>query len=133
MAVVQNTDEAGVPASALTPWNLLDFLSILVDVKKASHATFRDHGGAIRIALEGVDVHSLALVAILPSGLVFPDDFFGQSDLLGLGPGIVEEDVPVIEEMDVVMARVPPLGAGSVVLPQDRAIHLADGHNIFSV
>ena len=60
-------------------------------------------------------------------------DLLVQSDLLGLGPGVVEENVAVCEKVNVVVTGVPALRSRGVVSPKDFTHRIADRENVFSI
>lgn len=133
MTILKYADEAGALTASFSHGDLLDFFPVLVDVEEAAYPALRDHGRAIGKAFEGVDIDTLSLVAVFAGGLVFPNDFLREGNLLGLGPGVVKEDIPILEKVDIMMAGMPALGAGSVVLPEDGSVHLADRDKVLAV
>lgn len=133
MAVFKKGDEAGALASVLAEGDGLVELAFFVDVDDAADVAFDDDGVAVGEAVEGVDVDVFAFVAVAGAGLVFPDDFFTEGDFGGLGPGVVEEDVAGLEEVEIVVSGVALLRAGGVVFPEDFSVVVTDGEDVLAV
>lgn len=45
----------------------------------------------------------------------------------------MEENIPVGEELEVVVAGVTALGSAGFVFPYDRAVGFADGEDVFAI
>lgn len=133
VAVFEKGDEAGVLAAVLAEGDGFVELAFLIDVDDASDVAFDDDSVSVGEAVEGVDVDVFAFVPVGGAGLVFPDDFFAEGDFGRLGPGVVEEDVAVFEEVEVVVSGMALLRAGGVVFPEDLSVVIADGEDVLAV
>ena len=127
VTVGEDFEHAGLVATVFGKGNFFGDLAIFSEVDDASDPAFGDHGVAIYEALEGMDVG--------PFGVVFPNDFLLRSNLGRDGPGVVEEDVAVGEELNVVVAGVVVggFGAAGFVFPDNGAVGFADREDVFAI
>ena len=127
MAVGENLEHAGLVATVLGKGDLFLNLTFLVEVDNAANPALGDHSVAVGKTLEGMDVGAF--------GIVFPNDFPFRCDLGCDGPRVVEENIPVFEELDVVMAGVVVFDfrATGFVLPDDGSVGFADREDVFAV
>ena len=125
MAIGEDFEHAGLVATVLGKGDLLDDLATFVEVDDTTDPTFGNHGVAVGEALEGVNVGAL--------GIVFPNNLFIEIDLGGDGPGIVEEDISIGEQLKIVMSGVAALGSAGLELPDDGAVGFANREDIFAI
>ena len=78
-------------------------------------------------------IHPFSTISICGGTVILPNDFFLQIDFLHILPGLMKEDIPVIEHMNIMVSCVPLFPPCRVVGPDNIPIGLGNRENVFPV